>query len=131
MCSSDLEMSTVRTSTAAILSSASLVKFKSLIPFLYKQITRPVYFINLSARPMTTAFSLIFAFPKPYMAVYGFGKEKIPHDAERLSCLRYAAFFIYSPPVWDGVCGTDPIGHMTPGSTLTRCSMSRVSTRLP
>lgn len=42
----------------------------------------------------------------------------------------FICILIYSPPVWNGVCGTGLTSHMTPCGTLSRRSMPRVSIRL-
>ena len=57
----------------------------------------------------------------------------IPHDISKPALFGTAltCIFIYSPPMWTGVCRTGSIVHLTPHSTLSCCSMPRASARLP
>ena len=48
------------------------------------------------------------------------------HTAHPLPC-----FFIFSPPVWDGICRTARQGCLIPYSPLSRCNIPRTPLRLP
>ena len=81
----------------------------------------PIYkmrICNASNKPQSFWHIVIITFHMTYPSLHSFGTA--------LTCI-----FIYSPPMWTGVCRTGSIVHLTPHSTLSCCSMPRASARLP